>query len=140
MRNYRCPCDHERCGFVLPVGCDRMLIRTPVLMKIMMLCLMAYVYAHHNNSGNLDRDSLIACMLYHFKMSTSFRLRKVPLHNVDNLLDKHLSTARTMDVTTVVVPLSASNSRTPEGTHENRKKNWRARLRNLLTNKTLSPL
>ena len=41
INNYWCPCDHERCGFVLPVGCDRMLIGTPVLMKIMMLCSMA---------------------------------------------------------------------------------------------------
>ena len=72
INNYRCQYDHERCGFVLPVACGRMLIGTPVVMKITMLCSMAYVYAHHNNSGNLDRDSLIACMLYHLKMSASF--------------------------------------------------------------------
>ena len=122
VNNYRCRYDHERCGFVLPVGCGRVLIGTPVLMKIMMLCSMAYVYVHHSNSGNLDRDSLIACMLYHLKMNTPLGLKKVPLHRVDNLLDKHLSTARTMDITTVVVPLSASDYRTPKGTHKDRKK------------------
>ena len=122
VNNYRCRYDHERCGFVLPVGRGGVLIGTPVLMKIMMLCSMAYVYVHYSNSGNLDRDSLIACMLYHLKTNTSLGSKKVPLHRVDSLLEKHLSTARTMDVTTVVIPLSASDYRTPEGTHKNRKK------------------
>ena len=122
VNNYQCWYDHRRCGFVSPVGRDGMLIGTPVLMRIMMLCSMAYVYVHYNNSGNLDRDSLIACMLYHLKTNTSLGTKEVPLHRVDSLLEKHLSTAKTMDVTTLVIPLSASDYRTPEGTHKNRKK------------------
>ena len=122
INNYRCWYDHRRCGFVSPVGHGEMLIGTPVLMKIMMLCSMAYIYVHYNNSGNLDRDSLIACMLYHLKTNTPLGSKEVPLHRVDSLLEKHLSTAKTTDVTTVVIPLSASDYRTPEGTHKNRKK------------------
>ena len=118
-----------------------MLVRTPTLMKMMMLRSVAHLYIYHNNSGNLDRHSLIACMLYYLKMSpSSSPLKKAPLNRIDNLLKQQLSTARTMNVTSLVVPLAVSDYRTPEGTHKNRKKKLACRIARPTENKTLSTL
>ena len=129
VKNHLWRYDYERGGFSSPVDGVGMLVATPTLMKMMMLCSMAHLYIYHNNSGNLDRDSLIACMLYYLKMSlSSSPLKKAPLNRIDNLLKEQLSTARTMNVTSVVVPLAASDYRTPEGTHKNSKKKLTCRI------------
>ena len=141
IKNHLWQYDYERGGFSSPVDGIGMLVGTPTLMIMTMLCSVAHTYIYHNNSGNLDRHSLIPCMLYYLKMSpSSSALKKAPLNRIDNLLKEQLSTARTMNVTSLVVPLAVSDYRTPEGTHKNRKKKLACRIARPTENKTLSPL
>ena len=141
IKNHLWQYDYERGGFSSPVDGIRMLVGTPMLMKMMMLRLVAHTYIYHNKRGNLNRHSLIACMLYYLKMSpSSSPLKKAPLNRIHNLLKEQLSTPRTMNVTSVIVPLAVSYDYTPEGTHKNRKKKLAYRIARRTENKTLSPL
>ena len=107
IKNHLWQYDYERGGFSSPVDGIRMLVGTPTLMKMMMLRSVAHPYIYHNNSGNLHRHSLIACMLYYLKMRpSSSPLKKAPLNRIDNLLKEQLSTVRTMNVSFVVIPLA----------------------------------
>ena len=141
IKNHLWQYDYERGGFSSLVDGLRMLVGTPTLMIMMMLRSVAHPYIYHNKRGNLDRHSLIACMLYYLKMSpSSSPLKKAPLNRIEYLLKQQLSTARTMNVTSLVVPLAVSDYRTPEGTHKNRKKKLASTIARPTENKTLSPL
>ena len=97
------------------------LTATSRLMQVMIMSTMAHAYMQHNNSGDLHRDSLLACLLYVLKQGAPTRPKPISLEELTYVCDEYLAAARKLKPGTVVPPMAACNLRTVEGQH----KRWR---------------
>lgn len=93
------------------------LVATSKLLQVMVIMKMVNAYLLHNNSGELHRDSMLACMLYILMQGVPSKAKRMNMEALGEVLDAARETAPG----TVVPPLAACDYRTPEGRHRRRK-------------------
>ena len=87
---------------------------TPKLLQVMLMTKMVHAYVQHNNSGDLHRDSLVACLLYILKNGVK-RQHKLRMDALDETFEKNMLEVRNREPGTVRPPLAACNYRTAAG-------------------------
>ena len=97
------------------------LVATPKLLQVMTIMKMACAYLLHNNSGELHRDSLLACMLYILLQGVPSKAKEMNRDGLVEVYQKHFDNARKTAPGTIVPPVAACDYRTPEGRHKRRK-------------------
>ena len=86
------------------------------------MSMIAHTYVQHNNSVDLHRDSLLACLLYVLKRGAPTRPKPLSMEALSNVCDEHLVAARKLKPGTLVPPVAACNYRMVEGQLKHRKK------------------
>lgn len=97
------------------------LVATPKLLQVMTIMKMAYAYLLHNNSGDLHRDSLLACMMYVLMEGVPSKAREMNREALNEMYDRHFAKAKLTAPERIVLPLAACDYRTAEGRHKRRK-------------------
>ena len=94
---------------------------TPKLLQVMLMTKMVHAYVQHNNSGDLHRDSLVACLLYVLKNGVQ-RQHKLRMDALDETFEKNMLEVRNREPGTVRPPLAACDYRTAAGQQRKTKK------------------